>query len=173
MKKSLAYILFIFFYGFTLTAVFAQSSPESTIIYLVRHAEKELSNPTDKNPPLTSQGIARAKRLADKLKKENIKAIYSTQFKRTMSTVQPLADQKKLTIKKYYGVDYEALKKMIEGDKGKTIVICGHSDNLLPIIKSLGAAPPIENIADTDYENLFKVVLSGDGKAIATVEKFN
>ena len=173
MRKVIPYFLIILFQLFSLTASLAQDEAGTTTIYLVRHAEKDLSNPNDKNPPLTGQGLTRAQHLAQKLKKENIGAIYSTQFKRTMNTVQPLADQKKLTIKKYYGVDYEALKKMVESDKGKTLVICGHSDNLLPIIKSFGATPPVDKIADTEYDNLFKLVISEDGKASASVEKFN
>jgi phosphohistidine phosphatase SixA len=163
--------LTIFFLLFSLTTLSAQQKG-TTVVYLVRHAEKDLSNPGDKNPPLTGQGKIRAQHLAEKLKKEKIAAIYSTKFDRTMNTVKPLAEQKKLAIKEYYGVDYEALKKLIEADKGKTIVICGHSDNLIPIIKSLGATPPIEKIADDEYDNLFKIMITPDGKATAGVEKY-
>jgi hypothetical protein len=62
---------------------------------------------------------------------------------------------------------------MMEANKGKTLVICGHSDNLIPIIKSLGATPPVEKIADDEYDNLFKVIITPDGKATASVEKYN
>ena len=172
MKIPFSLILSLLLTFFTLASLSAQQK-ETTVVYLVRHAEKDLSNPSDKNPPLTEQGKLRAQHLAEKLKKEKIEAIYSTKFDRTLNTVKPLAEEKKLEVKTYYGVDYEALKKQIEAEKGKTIVICGHSDNLLPIIKTLGATPPLEKIADTAYDNLFKVTISPDGKAVATVEKFN
>lgn len=165
-------LLTLFFLLFSLTSLSAQQKG-ATVVYLVRHAEKDLSNPGDKNPPLTEQGKIRAQHLADKLKKKKIEAIYSTKFDRTMSTVKPLSNQTKLPVKTYYGVDYEALKKLIEADKGKILVICGHSDNLIPIIKSLGATPPVEKIADDEYDNLFKVIITPDGKATASVEKYN
>jgi phosphohistidine phosphatase SixA len=165
-------LLTLFFLLFSLTTISAQQKG-ATVVYLVRHAEKDLSNPGDKNPPLTEQGKIRAQHLAEKLKKEKIEAIYSTKFDRTMSTVKPLSEQKKLAINEYYGVDYESLKKMVEANKGKTLVICGHSDNLIPIIKSLGSTPPVEKIADDEYDNLFKVIITPDGKATASVEKYN
>lgn len=171
MKKQITFLFLLLLPLLTLTNLSAQEKG-STIVYLVRHAEKDLSNPGNKNPSLTDQGNIRAQHLAEKLKNEKIAAIYSTKFDRTMNTVKPLADQKKLSVKTYYGVDYEALKKMVEAEKGKTIVICGHSDNLLPIIKAMGATPPLETIADTDYDNLFKVAIAPDGKATATVEKY-
>jgi phosphohistidine phosphatase SixA len=168
MKNLFTSLLFLL----TFTSLSAQQK-ETTVVYLVRHAEKDLSNPGDKNPPLTEQGKLRARHLAEKLKKEKIGAIYSTKFDRTLSTVQPLADQKKLPVKTYNGIDYQALKKMIEEDKGKTIVICGHSDNLIPIMKTFGAAPPVEKITDSEYDNLFKMMITPEGKATATVEKYN
>jgi phosphohistidine phosphatase SixA len=172
MKNLFPFTLFFLLTFLALTNLYAQQK-RTTVVYLVRHAEKDMSNPGDKNPPLTEQGNTRAQHLADKLKKEKVGAIYSTKFDRTMSTVKPLAEQKKLAIKEYHGLDYEALKKQIEANKGKTIVICGHSDNLIPIMKAFGAIPPVEKIADTEYDNLFKMVVTPDGKAIATVEKFN
>jgi 2,3-bisphosphoglycerate-dependent phosphoglycerate mutase len=171
MKPSIPFLLSLLLTFLTLSTLSAQQKGITTV-YLVRHAEKDLSNPGDKNPPLTEQGKIRAQHLAEKLKNDKIDVIYSTKFDRTMSTVTPLADQKKLQVKTYYGPDYEALKKSIEADKGKTIVVCGHSDNLLPIIKTLGATPPLEKIADTEYDNLFKVTISPEGKAVATVEKY-
>jgi phosphohistidine phosphatase SixA len=172
MKTPFTFIFSFLLTFVTLTSISAQQKG-ATVIYLVRHAEKDISNPSDKNPPLTEQGKLRAQHLAEKLKKEKIEAIYSTKFDRTMSTVKPLAKEKKLDVKTYYGVDYDALKTQIEANKGKTIVVCGHSDNLLPIIKTLGATPPLDKITDTDYDNLFKVTISPDGEAMATVEKFN
>jgi broad specificity phosphatase PhoE len=100
-------LLTLFFLLFSLTSLSAQQKG-ATVVYLVRHAEKDLSNPGDKNPPLTEQGKIRAQHLADKLKKKKIEAIYSTKFDRTMSTVKPLSNQTKLPVKTYYGVDYEA-----------------------------------------------------------------
>ena len=38
---------------------------------------------------------------------------------------------------------------------GKRILVIGHSNTLLPLIRSLNAKPDIDSIADKDYGNLF------------------
>jgi phosphohistidine phosphatase SixA len=149
---------------------FAQN--KATTIYLVRHAEKDLTNPADRNPPLSEAGTLRAMHLAEKLKQEKIEAIYSTSFQRTQSTVQPLARHKNIQVKTYQSADYEEIKKMIAADSGKVILICGHSNNLIPIIEALGAKPPVTSISEDEYDHFFKVTIDKNGKATATVEKY-
>ena len=69
----------------------ATSEEQSTQYFLVRHAEKGQDDPKD--PSLTAFGEARAQLLADELSKAGITAIYSTGYKRTQQTAQPLADR--------------------------------------------------------------------------------
>lgn len=144
-----------------------------TIVYLVRHAEKDMSDPKNRNPVLLPVGEERAKHLATKLRMANISAVYTTNFLRTVGTVTPLATQQGLPIQYYQGTDYPAMLDVFRKEKGKTILVCGHSDNLLPIIRQAGAKPPLETIADTDYSNLFRLVIHSDGTAEATVETYN
>jgi hypothetical protein len=40
---------------------------------------------------------------------------------------------------------------------GKTVVVVGHSNTLLPLIESLGGTPPVEKIADNEFDFLFTV----------------
>ncbi len=153
--------------------VASQPDAKPTTIYLVRHAEKDLTDPSARNPELTAAGVTRAQHLADKLRTVPIQAIYSTSFARTVNTVKPVADQKKLTIGYYQAQDLAAMQQLIQQQRGKTILICGHSNTILPIIRSVGAKPPLDTILDTQYDNLFKLVIQPDGRAQATVEKYN
>src|SRR4051812_23301146 len=97
---------------------FCSTAFAQTTFILVRHAEKEANAADPKNPNLTKEGEERAKRLSSMLEKQNVDAIYSTNFNRTKNTVKPLADAKGLTIR----VEEPDLPSL----KG-TIVICGHS----------------------------------------------
>ena len=63
----------------------------STRVYIVRHAEKGTMPAGD--PDLTEEGRARAQALAGSLRNKEIKAIYSTQTRRTQQTAEPLSLQ--------------------------------------------------------------------------------
>src|SRR5215208_7187740 len=58
----------------------------STTVYLVRHAEKVLANPSDPDPDISTSGRARAKALESRLAASGVNAIVATQFKRTQQT---------------------------------------------------------------------------------------
>src|SRR5215475_10708877 len=61
-----------------------------TVILLVRHAER--TNMQDADAPLSPAGEVRAKELLRVTRGANLKKIYSSEYKRVMQTVQPLAD---------------------------------------------------------------------------------
>ena len=67
--------------------------PGTTVVYLVRHGEKVLANPTDPDPDISLAGKTRAQALATRLGASGVTAIIATQFKRTQQTAQPLATQ--------------------------------------------------------------------------------
>jgi broad specificity phosphatase PhoE len=65
-------------------------------IYLVRHAEKLANWPSGQAgrfQPLSMEGIARAKRLADRFENESLAAIYSSSTTRTLHTAFPLSEK--------------------------------------------------------------------------------
>ena len=77
-----------------LIALFSLGACGNTI-YIVRHAEKEpvpagATQMMASNPPLSESGKIRAYALRDKLRRENIRYIFSTNTTRTLSTAQPL-----------------------------------------------------------------------------------
>lgn len=171
MQIKLVWILFVCTLGIN-TCFSQQLQNKATIIYLIRHAEKDMRNPADKNPPLSSEGETRARYLVEKFKDENIEAIYSTDFTRTRNTVQPLADSKKARVQLYKGADYEEIRNIAKAGKGKTMLICGHSNTLIPMIKTLGGQAPFDQIDENTYNTLFKLVIHPDGTTKTTVEKY-
>ena len=58
------------------------------MVYVVRHGEKLDDS---KDPPLSPAGEARAARLAQMLAASGVKAIYTTQYRRTAQLAEPLA----------------------------------------------------------------------------------
>ena len=69
-----------------------------TNIYFVRHAEPDFSIKDDMMRPLTDKGMADTKRVTKALKNRNIKAIYSSPYKRAYDTVKDLAETISLEI---------------------------------------------------------------------------
>ena len=141
--------------------------PPVTTIYLVRHAEKDTANPAD--PALSAAGAARALVLRQTLVKRAPVAIFTTDTKRTRTTVAPLAEALKIEPQVYDPRRGHDLVDRIEKEyHGKTVVVVGHSNTLLPFIDDFGATRPVEEIADNEYDYLFTVRLM-DG-ATPTVE---
>ncbi|WP_126247231.1 histidine phosphatase family protein [Chitinophaga rhizosphaerae] len=122
--------------------------------FLVRHAEK---NP-GADSTLTAAGERRAGKLYQLLKDSAIQRIYSTPFRRTMQTGDSLRIRLGIDTVTYPADSTgEALLYEISrrGDWGKRILVIGHSNTLLPLMRSLNAKPDIDSIADKDYGNLF------------------
>src|SRR5690242_13430172 len=74
--------------------VAAQVAKQTTVI-LVRHAEKAAEPAND--PPLTSEGEARARDLWLAVKEAGVTAVITTQFARTRATAQPTASALSIT----------------------------------------------------------------------------
>ena len=74
-----------------LAAGLATSAEDDFTLYLVRHAEKQDDGSRD--PFLTEAGQERAKRLAAWLKAKGIDDIWSSGYRRTINTAQPLATE--------------------------------------------------------------------------------
>ena len=73
----------------------------------------------------------------------------------------------------YDAHDFEGLRARVLADfKGKTVVIVGHSNTLLPIIKAFGARSPLQQIGEDQYDTVFKLQISRRGKATVQVLRF-
>lgn len=147
-------------------AWFFESQATTTMIF-VRHAEKALEPEDD--PGLSAAGQARAAELARQLADADvvagIDAIYSTPYRRTIETAQPVADALELEINHYEAMDYEAvLERILRNHKGKIILVVGHSNTLAPLMAELGASKKVPPIAEDEYDNIYVVAIPWFGK---------
>ena len=138
---------------------------DTVVIYLVRHAEKDLTN-TTANPPLTAEGEARAQNLIEEFKKVPLAGIHSTSYDRNMNTVAPLAAEKGVDIENYSAHDWHPMLDQMKIQKGSAFLICGHGDNLLPMIDYLNVKRPISELGHLEYDKLFKVTIVDDSAMI-------
>jgi len=141
---------------------FAQEKAITTFI-LIRHAEKDLSQSTN-DPDLSAEGKARASRLTEVLKKAEIHSIYSTPFKRTQQTVEPLAAAKNLKVNGYQANKMEEIDNMINQQAGSTILLSGHSNTVPQILNYLIGEEKYKVLDDGDYGNIIIVSITERGK---------
>ena len=144
-------------------------SGEVTTVVVVRHAEKGTDSPYD--PTLSDAGRRRAEALAAALDGAGVSAIYSTQFKRTLATAEPLAKRFGLKvierpITQANGPTYggDLARDVLAQQKGKTVVVVGHSNTVPDIVWAFGHIP-ITPLTDADYDQLFIVEVPAEGPA--------
>jgi len=148
----------------------ANSEAQITTIILVRHAEKGFDEAGD--PDLTSEGKIRAQELARVLQFTSIDAIYSTPFKRTQQTVEPLAGDNDLEIQTYNPFKLNEIKELIDKHKGQTLVFSGHSNTTPVILNKLTGKDTYRQLDDGDYDNLYIVSYQEDKNATVTVLEY-
>ncbi|SMC33692.1 phosphoglycerate mutase family protein [Moheibacter sediminis] len=157
MKNKLLSFLLLLLLSITIYA-------QKTHIYIVRHAEKDISNPQDPNPSLSVEGLLRAIKLADELKKIKISAAYSTPFTRTQQTLEPTAERNRLDIINYDPSNNSSLvNDVLTNYTNKRVIIAGHSNTILEILEAFGGERPISEVSEDDYGNFFHIVISESG----------
>ena len=144
------------------TLALAVPAAAQQTIFVVRHAERAdasagASPMMASDPDLSEKGKARAQALATVLKDAKITAIYTTQYKRTVQTAEPLA--RALAIQPT-ALDARETAGLVEKlQAGGNALVVGHSNTVGPILQQLGVADAI-TLADEDYDNIFVVVRS-------------
>ncbi len=138
-------------------------TPPATTIILVRHAEKAIVPPENKDPDLSEAGQARAQGLAKMFSGSGIAAIYATQFKRTQQTAKPLADKFGIAVTIVDAKKTSDVVRQIRADHaGKVIFVAGHNNTVPEIIAALGG-PKMPIISETEYDNLFILTIPNQG----------
>jgi len=131
---------------------------QTTEVWIVRHAEKDTSNPNEKDPNLSEEGKIRAGDLAIYLKKVKFDAAFSTPYKRTHQTLDSLIIPKV--------INYNDIKSLVDSVQmnfaGKTVIIAAHSNTLLEIIEAFGGKRPMEMLTDDDYDYIFRLSVKED-----------
>jgi len=136
--------------------------PGTTTIILLRHAEKDTINGQD--PPLSAMGKKRAKRLAKQFPKVSPNAFYSTNFIRTKETVTPWSKLAGKQIKIYDAAKQPEFASMLTKQKGKTIVVVGHSNTIPQLVNLIIGKDKYSPLPDAEYSKIFIVTIK-NGKA--------
>jgi len=142
------------------------------VVFLVRHAERAPSPATPaaqppghgmmgEDPPLSAAGEQRAARLATMLAAADIRAIFTSEFRRTRQTAAPLAAKLKLTSVMSAAKDPDPLIAQVRKLKTNVLIV-GHSNTIPDLIKKLGVTTEVK-IGDDDYDDLFLVVRPATG----------
>lgn len=152
MRIIIALVLLAFF------TASCQTENENKVIYLLRHAEKDLTPKND--PPLTTDGVIRSVDLSSWFKGISIDVLLSTNYARTKETVKPLAESQNLQTGLYDANDLGAFAKSLSEMEADTIVVVGHSNTILELIEALEIDRPQEAIDDEEYDKIFEVQLA-------------
>lgn len=162
-------ILFVLLVALSTTTSLATSSgaegPAPLTVILVRHAEKAVVPPENKDPDLSATGLARAEALKKMFADAGVSAVYATQYKRTQQTAKPLADKLGLPVTQVDARNTADLVKQVRAQSaGKVIFITGHNNTVPEVIAALGG-PKLPIIPETEYDNLFILTVLSDGSA--------
>jgi broad specificity phosphatase PhoE len=130
-------------------AAYVPASAQTKTIVLVRHAEK--ADATSQDPELSAQGKERAQRLLKKISKYRPKEIYSTDFKRTKDTVQPVATKRHLQIQTYDPKNQKELAAKIMASPHKRVLVSGHSNTVPGLANLLARKELFKNLDDAEY----------------------
>jgi broad specificity phosphatase PhoE len=128
-------------------------------VIVVRHGEKADDS---KDPALSAYGEARAARLASLLARSGLRAIYTTQFRRTQLQAQPLARLTGIVPITFPASDGAGLVKLLLAHSASEVVlVVGHSNTVPAIVKALGVKEDVK-VADDEFDNLFIVTPRAD-----------
>lgn len=142
----------------------APAAWSATTVILVRHAEKDTAQDTN-DPSLSESGRRRATALAHALADTPLDAVVVSQFRRTQETVQPTAAAQSVeaTVRDARDVPGTAAEILRER-KGQTTLVCGHSNTVPAMLRSLGVDTNLE-LTEEDYDDLFIVTIDDEGRA--------
>lgn len=142
-------------------------SPGATTVVVVRHAEKSADDPRD--PSLSATGQERARLLTSVLRNAGVTRIYTTQYKRTRQTAEPLAQQLGISIVERPASAANAAtyardlaQEILTKSAGKGVLVVGHSNTVPDIVKALSGTT-VPAITDPEYDHIFVVVIPASG----------
>ena len=137
----------------------APETDDSYTLYLVRHAEKQADGGRD--PALTGMGRHRSELLSRWFLDKDIKDIWSSDYKRTRDTANPLLSRLGLSVMLYDPRNLPELAEMLQTRRNNSVVV-GHS-NTTPELARLICACVISDMDESEYDRLIVVTVT-DGK---------
>lgn len=130
-------------------------------VILIRHAERAATPAND--PPLTPAGEARARALVGAVGTARVNAIFTTQFRRSVQTAQPLADHLGLT-PVVLTVDPANVAAYVQAlvtqirllPTQSTVLVVSHT-NTIPLIVTALDGPVIPPVLESEFDKLFVI----------------
>lgn len=126
-------------------------------VFVLRHGERLEYESRD--GLLSEAGVARAQRLVHLLKDAGVAAIYTSEYKRTIQTAQPLAAALKLRITSIGGgtaeEEVKATVAHVRRQEG-VVVIVGHGTTVMMLLRAFGLDREIG--VEAEHDDLFVVV---------------
>lgn len=139
----------------------SQNKPKT--IYIVRHAEKQLEG---NDPELLYVGGVRAQKLAQIVQDQEIKHVFSTDYKRTRLTVEPSAKQAGVPIQSYDPKNHDALVEQLRNLDGNILVV-GHSNTVSQLANYfVGDGEKYADLTDLEYEYIYIVSLEPNAASV-------
>ncbi|MES2862954.1 MAG: phosphoglycerate mutase family protein [Bacteroidota bacterium] len=154
MKKNIQALLILLSFVFTGYSQNNTPTEDATItkIILVRHAEK--ADDGTKNPPLSSEGIVRAEKLNTLLADVKIDSLYATPYKRTEQTLGVVSKNRNIKITNYNPSDKLFSENLLK-NKGKTMIVAGHSNTIPALVNTLIKSNKYEQLAETEFSKIW------------------
>lgn len=168
-------IILISFLSFGDTSNLVSEPPvqeEVTQYYFIRHAEKDGSNPQDRNPQLSKVGVERAAKWAEVFKEVEFDLIFSSNYNRTMTTARAVADTQNKNVEIY---DPRQLNDpdFQEKTRGKTVLVVGHSNTNPAFVNMLLGENKYKDLDENNYGSLFIVTVSPSGEKTSQILHIN
>ena len=136
--------------------LFEVSHDDCTTFYLIRHAEKVRVDKSENNPALNEKGMLRAQNWKNYFLDKEISKIYSTDYKRTIRTAQPLAINNNIETIIYSTSDFK-FDDFIKSNIGENTLVIGHSNTIPDFVNELINEEYYTQIDDLNNSNLYVV----------------
>ncbi len=163
--KNFKIVVLVFVFALASCISQEKSSESNTKIvstyYFIRHAEKDRSDASNKNPHLLEIGKLRAEHWNEVLKNVKFDAVYSTDFNRTIETAQPTAKKNNLKLT-FYDFKKIDISNFLKTTHGKNVLVVGHSNTTPNFVNSVLGYKKYEEIEDNNNSNLYIVTISSD-----------
>jgi broad specificity phosphatase PhoE len=143
-----------------LLALAADSAVAQEVVYVVRHAER-VADVDD--PPLSEQGMTRARILREFFRDTGLTAVYATDLRRTMETAGMVTEPLGFEVTSVKPDSLGGLVARVQREQpGGRVLIVGHSNTVPRVLEQFGYPNEI-TIDHDEYDNLFIVVPAAEG----------
>lgn len=145
-------------------ALLVAAPPVGSSVFIVRHAER--ADAKADASLLSRKGKKRAQLLSSVLAGVPLKAVYTTEYKRTQQTGAPTAESKGYEVTVTDSEKAGELAAMLKAKPAdEDVLVVGHTDTIPDILKGLGVEARV-TIGPGEYDNLFIVTPRKDAAPI-------